>query len=291
MKKIDNFEIVKSLNNIQKEIIIWEVRISEKEKEVSDLSIQTQNLKITLNLFLGEYNSRVGVLYISLDKIKLRIKEYQNRINLAKDKKLSPDDLYNIEAEIKENFFQERSKLDNLESETSDSSEEYGRNLEKEKKKYSDLESLEELRKLYRKLCLKFHPDRAKNEEQRKEFGKIFPKINEAYQNGDLDTLKKYMKQLEREEQISKETPEEKLARLKKDYKVILGIILKIKRELEDLKTSETYKLKEKVDQAKGKGRDLLQELATSINLEISENQRILDNLVNQYKEIIVRII
>jgi hypothetical protein len=287
MKKIDNFEIVSSLNNIQKEISIWEIQLSEKEKEFSDLSIQIQNLKITLNLFLGEYNSKIGVLYVSLDKIKLRIKEYQNRINLAKEKKLTPDDLNNIEAEVKENFSQERSKLDNLESETSNSSEEYDRNLEKEKKKYSDHEFLEELRKIYRKLALKFHPDRAKNEKQRKEFGKIFPEINEAYQNGDLDTLKKYMKQAEREEQIAKETSEEKLARLKEDYKVILGIILKINKELEGLKASEVYKLKEKVDQAKEKGRDLLQELAVSINLEISENQRILDELVTRYIEII----
>ena len=287
MKKIDNFERVSGLNNIQKEISIWEARLAEKGKKVSDLSIQTQNLKIALNLFLSEYNSKIGVLYVSLDKIKLRMKEYQNRINLAKNKKLSPDDLNNIEKEVRENFFQERSKIDNLESETSDSSEEYYKNLEKEKGKYLDRKSLEKQKKLYRKLALRFHPDRAKNEKQRKEFEKIFPEINEAYQNGDLDTLKKYMKQAEREEQIAKETPEEKLARLKKDYEIILGIILKMRKEFKDLKASETYKLKEKIDQAKEKGRDLLQELATNIKLEISENQKILDKLVAQYKEII----
>jgi len=287
MKKIVGSEIASNLNNIQKEISIWEARLAEKGKKVSDLSIRTQNIKIALNLFLGEYNSKVGVLYISLDKIKLRIKEYQSRINLAKGKKLSPDDLNNIEKEVRGNFFQERSKIDNLESETSDSSEEYDKNLEKEKEKYLDRKSLEKLKKLYRKLALKFHPDRAKNEKQREKFHKIFSAINEAYQNGNLNTLLKYMKQAEREEQIAKETPKEKLARLKKDYKIILGIILKIQRELEDLEASETYKLKEKVDQAKEKGRDLLQELSATVNLEISENQRILDKLVAQYKEII----
>jgi hypothetical protein len=287
MKKIVGSEIASNLNNIQKEISIWEARLAEKGKKVSDLSIRTQNIKIALNLFLGEYNSKVGVLYISLDKINLRINEYQIRINLAKGKKLSTDDLNNIEKEVRGNFFQERSKIDNLESETSDSSEEYDKNLEKEKEKYLDRKSLEKLKKLYRKLALKFHPDRAKNEKQREKFHKIFSAINEAYQNGNLNTLLKYMKQAEREEQIAKETPKEKLARLKKDYKIILGIILKIQRELEDLEASETYKLKEKVDQAKEKGRDLLQELSATVNLEISENQRILDKLVAQYKEII----
>ena len=94
------------------------------------------------------------------------------------------------------------------------------------------------------------------------------------------------MKQAEREERIAKETPEEKLSRLKKDYKIIFGIISKMRRELEDLKASETYKLKEKVDQAKKKGRDLLQELAANIKLEISENQIVLDKLITQYKKI-----
>ncbi len=291
MKKIDNFEIVSGLNNIQKEIFIWETRLSKKEKKVSDLSIQTQNLKIALNLFLSEYNSKIGVLYVNLDKIKLRIKEYQNRINLTKDKKLSPDYLNNIEEEVKKSFSQERSKVENLESETSDSSEEYYKKLEKEKGKYLDRKSLKKQKKLYRKLALRFHPDRAKNEKQRKEFEKIFPEINEAYQNGDLDTLKKYMKQAEREEQIAKETPEEKLIRVKKDYEIILGIILKMRKEFKDLKASETYKLKEKIDQAKEKGRDLLKELAINIKLEISENQKILDKLIAQYKEIIDEII
>ena len=62
MKKIDNFEIVYSLNNIQKEISVWEARLLEKEKKVSDLSIQTQDLKIALNLFLSEYKDRKSVV-------------------------------------------------------------------------------------------------------------------------------------------------------------------------------------------------------------------------------------
>ncbi|PIV63765.1 MAG: hypothetical protein COS11_05715 [bacterium (Candidatus Ratteibacteria) CG01_land_8_20_14_3_00_40_19] len=111
--------------------------------------------------------------------------------------------------------------------------------------------------------------------------------INEAYKNKDLETLKKYMKQAEREEKIAKETLEEKLTRLKEDYKIILGIIAKLRAELEDLKANETYKLKEKDDKAKKEGRDLLQELATSIKAEISENQMRLDELVAQYKKII----
>ena len=41
-----------SLKNIQKEISFWETKVSEKEKKVSDLSIQIQNLKISFFIFL-----------------------------------------------------------------------------------------------------------------------------------------------------------------------------------------------------------------------------------------------
>ena len=98
---------------------------------------------------------------------------------------------------------------------------------------------------------------------------------------------KSIMRQAEREEKIAKETPEEKLARLKEDYEIMLGIIAKLRAELADSESSETYKLREKVNQAKKEGRDSLQELATSIQKEIDENQVLLDKLVSQYKETI----
>ncbi len=144
-----------------------------------------------------------------------------------------------------------------------------------------------ELKAIYRKLALKFHPDKAKDDKQRKEYHSIMSEINEAYKNRDQETLKKYMRQAEREEKIAKESLEEKLARLKEEYDITLGIVTKLHAELEDLKASETYVLKLKVEGAKKEGRELLQELADNIKEELDENQAILDALVAEYKEII----
>jgi hypothetical protein len=280
-------EIVPSTNDIQKEISTWETRISEKENEASDLSIQIQDIEIAMNLFLGEYYSRVGIFYVKLDKLKLRIKEYEHRIDVAQGRKLTPEDLESIETEVDKTFSQERRKVDDLENEASESAQEYDRHLEEEKRKPFDPEFQQELKRIYRRLALKFHPDKAKDDKQARQFQKIFAAIAEAYKKGDLETLKKYMKQAEREEKIAKETPEEKLARLKKDYENLLGIVATLCAELEDLKANETYKLKEKVDQAKKEGRELLHELAADIKEEIAENQAILDKLVVEYKDII----
>lgn len=281
-------EIVPGTNNNQKEISVLEARLSEKENEASDLSIQVQDINNMTKLFLGEYYLRVGILYVNLDKLKLRIKEYEHRIDVAQGRKLTPEDLENIENEANETFSEERHKLDDLESETSGSAQEYKQHLQEEEKKQSfDREFQQELKKIYRRLALKFHPDKAKDEKQRKEFQKIFAAIADAYRKGDLETLKKYMKQAERDEKITKETPKGKLARLKEEYENILHIIAKLRAELEDLKANETYKLMGKVEKAKKEGRDLLQKLATDIKEEIDQNQTKLNKLVAEYKDII----
>lgn len=288
MNETSGSEIVPRTSDIHKEISVWEARLSEKENEASELTIQIQDIKIAMDLFLGEYYSRVGIFYVRLDKLKLRIKEYEYRIAVAQGRKLTPEDLESIETEVDETFSQERHKVDDLENEASESAQEYEKHLEdEEKRRPLDREFQQELKKIYRRLALKFHPDKAKDEKQARKFQKIFAAIAEAYKKGDLETLKKYMKQAELEEKIAKETPEEKLARLKKDYENILGIIAKLCGELEDLKANETYKLKKKVDEAKKEDRDLLQELAAEIKEEIAENQAILDKLVVDYKDII----
>lgn len=281
-------DIDPTVKGLEEEISEREARIAEKESEVSDLSIQIQDNKIAINLFLAEYNFKVGIIYVELDKTKLRIKEYKHRINLAQGKVLSEEDLSTIEEKVEETFNEERQKVNDLENEAAESSEEYERlTKEEDKRQTLDEEAQEELKKLYRELAKKFHPDLAKDDKQRERFHRIFADIIAAYKNSDIETLKKYMRQAEREERIAKETPEEKLARLKEDYKNILDVLAKLRGELEDLKASETYKLKEKVDQAKNEGRDLLQELAASIRAEIAENQKVLDELIAEYKKII----
>ena len=283
--------VVHLASEVAKEIPAWELRVAEKDEELSELSLHIQNMKIELHLFLGEYNSRVGSLYVEFDKLRLRIHEYQLRIDRVQNRKVSQDSLKNIETEVHETFTEEREDVDELEREASNSYDAYRDSQTGEEEGIVlDGEIQEELKKLYRKLARKFHPDFAKDGVQRDSLNKIMAIINEAYKNADLETLRKYMKQAEREAKIAKETPGEKLSRLKEDYTTLLSVIAKLRAELEDLEASETYKLSEKVKQAKKQGRDLLQELAASIQEDVDENQTLLDKLVSQYKTILASV-
>lgn len=269
----------------EKEVHFWEENVEEKERQVSDLSVGIQELKIKLSIFEGGYNARVGVLYVKLDKINLSIKEYELRIKFAKERKLTGV-LQVIEDDVRDTFFEEREKINNLEGETSESSKEYKQHLEKEEQTRLDEESKQDLKRLYRELAKKYHPDRSTDKKQSEDYHKIMAEINEAYKAKDIERLRSFAERAEREEKIAKETLEEKLDRLKHDDKVLSGIIAKLEAELRSLKLSETYKLLERVQLAKERGADLLQELAAKLKSQIAESQVRLDTLIAEYKEL-----
>ena len=281
MPKIESTEE----QGLEKEVHLWEENVEEKERQVSDLSVGIQELKIKLSIFEGGYNVRVGVLYVKLDKINLSIKEYELRIKFAKERKLT-DVLQVIEDDVRDTFFEEREKINNLEDETSELSKEYKQHLEKEEQARLDEESKQDLKRLYRELAKKYHPDRSTDRKQSEDYHKIMAEINEAYKAKDIERLRSFAERAEREEKIAKETLEEKLDRLKNDDKVLSGIIAKLEAELRSLKLSETYKLMEKVQLAKERGADLLQELAAKLKSQIAESQVRLDTFIAEYKEL-----
>jgi hypothetical protein len=57
--------------------------------------------------------------------------------------------------------------------------------------------------------------------------------------------------------------------------------------ELRSLKLSETYKLMEKVQPARERGEDLLEQLAGELRSQIAESQAKLDTLIGEYKELL----
>ncbi len=55
--------------------------IEERQRRVAELRTDLQVLKDKLGRFNAEYHTRVGMLFIELDKIQLSIREYEHRID------------------------------------------------------------------------------------------------------------------------------------------------------------------------------------------------------------------
>ncbi len=235
--------------------------ITEKEKLLIELVEEIERLKIDLSVIKQEYDIKIGRLYLKLDETDLEILKFKK-----------------IEDLINKGFSFEKAQKaveDTLKKRREQIDEEYKKFNEEEKdivkRKTISKEQQEEIKKLFRKLAHKFHPDLAGGDDS------MMKKVNKAYADGDLETLRAI-------DQggfgnIDIETIKElknKLARLEKS-------IEKAIYEQEQLKRSEWFILKESIDNAKKQKRDILSELAEKVVEDIAKKENQLDELKKKY--------
>lgn len=236
--------------------------ISEKEKKLSTLIDEIEQLKIDLTLVKQEYDVRVGRLYLQLDEVNLEILKFKKIDDLI-SKGFSFEEAQKVVEEIlrkrRKQIEEEYKKLDEEEKNI-----ENRRNISEEDKA--------ELKKLWHKLAHKFHPDKANGNER------MMKKINKAYADGDLETLRA-IDQNEATTDIEAKTIEalkNKMAGLEKSIK-------KIHQEFEQLKKSEWFILKENIRKAKKQKRDILSELADKVLSDIAKKENQLDEIKKKY--------
>lgn len=245
--------------------------IHEQMKEMKNqlllLSEKVENLKIDLVVIKQEYNIRIGRLYLRIDELDLKILEFNKIKELLKENH-SFDDSKDI---IKEKFKTRYKTIDN----------EY-RKLDEEEKiveKRNDMPENEkkELKKLWRSLCRKYHPDLTKNSEEKIKNQEIMKKVNKAYFDWDFEALK----QIENEhiddfDNLSIEILKSKI----KDIKLAM---IRLKKEYSILKKSEWQIWKNNIEDAKKQGRDLLFELEQKLLQDISTKELILYDYQKQH--------
>jgi len=237
-----------------------EKSISEREKKLNALIDEIEQLKIDLTVVKQEYDVKVGRLYLKLDEVDLEILKFKKIEDLI-SRGFSFEEAQRV---VEETLRKKREQIE----------EEYKKLDEEEKdiesRKDISEEDKAELKKLWRKLAHKYHPDKANGNEG------MMKKINKAYAEGDLETLRA-IDQNEVGADIEVKTIEalrNKLAELEKS-------INKIGKEFDQLKRSEWYILKENIDKAKKQKRDILSELADKVLADIAKKE----NQVSELKK------
>ena len=236
--------------------------ILEKEKLLIELIEEIEHFKIDLSVVKQEYDIKIGRLYLKLDETDLELLKFKK-----------------IEDLINKGFsFEEAQKVveDSLKKRREQIEEEYKKLNEEEKdierKKHISQEEQAELKKLFRKLAHKFHPDLTGGDDT------MMKKINKAYADGDLEALRA-IDQGEGIGSVDIKTIEElknKLAKLEESIKKALY-------EQEQLKHSEWAILKESIEKAKKQKRDILSELADKVVEDIAKKENQLAELKKKY--------
>jgi chromosome segregation ATPase len=259
------------------------LEIEQKRQCVALLGQEIEELKQALGRFQVEYNARVGRLYVELDKLELLIQEYRLRIRLIVDERKAR--LQEIEDEVKQRFSARWQETRQTERETSGASEAYERQKAEPK---LDEETAQELKRLYRELAKRFHPDLAETDEERRENSKLMAEINEAYARKDLDKLREIAeREGERLRSVPGETLAEKLARLTQESHRLGDVIQRLRGELEELKRSPTWEMMQKVEKGRESGQDILAELTENLEEQIRRKREELGGLVQRYADLV----
>ena len=236
--------------------------ISEREKKLNTLIDEIEQLKIDLTVVKQEYDVKIGRLYLKLDEVDLEILKFKKIEDLI-SKGFSFEEAQKIVEETlkkrREQIEEEYKKLDEEEKDI-----ESRRDISEEDKA--------ELKKLWRKLAHKYHPDKANGNEE------MMKKINKAYAEGDLETLRAINKN-----EIGADIEVKTIEALKSKLAGLEKSIKKISQEFEQLMRSEWYILKENIDKAKKQKRDILGELADKVLTDIAKKENQVSELKKKY--------
>lgn len=139
----------------------------------------------------------------------------------------------------------------------------------------------EDLKKLYREIARRIHPDLAEEEKDRARRGDLMAEVNAAYERGDNGRLEEILRTWEtRPEAVKGKGPAAELVRVIRKIANTEARIRTIRLQLQRLKDSDFYRLKTEVVKAEKNGHHVLDEMANMIGREIAQEQERLNFLV-----------
>ena len=221
--------------------------LAELEIELAQHELDLATLQAELHAFERIYLRTVGVRLAKLDEIKAQIAEAEAR--------LKPRD----------NRIQEQAAKARAQAQRS--AEATGTSQELRMEKFKPSESL---KKLYREVAKLIHPDLAVDDKDRLLREKLMADVNRAYEEGDEAKLRAILAEWESSpESVKGEGTAAELVRVIRKIAQVKKRLHAIKTKIAQLKESDLYKLKIKVEKAEGEGRDLFAELASQVDEEI----------------------
>lgn len=236
--------------------------IAEKEKLLIAVLEKVEQLKIDLSVLKQEYDIKIGRLYLRLDEVDLEILKFKKIEDLL-DKGFSFSEAQKIvEETLKKRCEQIKEEYHKLDEE--------GKYFES--RKIIPADEQEELKKLWRKLAHKYHPDLAHGNEE------MMKKINKAYTDGDLET----MRTIDRE-QSSADIENSTIEGLKAKLATLEKAIEKANGDFEVMRKSEWAILKKNIETATKQKRDLLNELSEKVLTDIAKKENQLGELRKKY--------
>jgi hypothetical protein len=226
------------------------------ETELAERELRSANLRAELGAFERQYLHHVGSRYAELDELKATITE-----------RLAQQQPTNERAQQAAREARARA------AETQSTAG------EKTTVTPRAFESSPEMKRLYREVAKRVHPDLTSDRADRTKRQQLMAEANEAYERGDEAKLQKIFTEYEwSAEAVQGEGPGAELIRVIRRISQARGRLAEIEAELQELLRSDLYQLKVRLDEAQSHGRDVLKEMVQKVEDQIAQAKRRLEN-------------
>jgi hypothetical protein len=240
--------LVRRLTPEEAELEHKKLELAAIENELAERELDLSTLEAELRAFERRYLRTVGVKYAELDDLEAQIAEVMARLN--------PQDT------------RTREQASQAREQAHESAQAAG--TANESKQPNEFKPPEDLKKLYREIAKRVHPDLANDEEERARRTRFMAEVNRAYQDGDAVRLQAILAEWEGSpEAVKGEGVGADLVRIIRKVAQVRERMNTIETKIAQLHESDLHKLMMKVREAEQEGRDLLAEMATKLSEQI----------------------
>jgi len=227
--------------------------LNHLEEELTQRELELATLLVELQQFHQRYVRIVGVKLAELDEVEAQIAELLASLEPKNE-------------EARENAFRTRAHAKgSAESVDSTIAEE----------PTEPFKPSEELKRIYREVAKKIHPDLTLNDKTREHRHKLMQEANQAYAEGNIERLVSILNEWESSPNaVEGEGIGAELVRIIRKISQIQIRITAIENEIEELKATELYELKLKVEEAENDERDLLGDMITDVEKKLSNARK-----------------
>ena len=243
-------------------------QVEAAREKLIDAEAELAEQKADLASFERLFDKRIGKLANELESLEEEIKEYNHKVQLRQNLETFGSNHIPVEEQYKRRWHNPTAANGN------------------DNKTNIDPEDDKELKRLFRKLARRYHPDLARDAVERAYRTEKMTALNDAYAARSLVEMSALAAEPERKFQPSVligQTEAQMLAVLQLELDNIKRRMFQIQNEMDNLHNHESIDLSLKAKLAKLNGRDLLGEMAADLQYKIANAAVERDRLRSRY--------
>ncbi len=238
-----------------------EVELLDRKAELERLSailaqkeLDREDLRLSVTRFEQRYFAELGLRYVALDDLRAQIAEQRAQ--------RTPQDP------------QSQAQARVAREEANQSAQEYHHSHHAPELPQETDAPSEETKALYKKIAIKIHPDKGTDERSKQIRGKLTAELNVAYERNDVPRMKQILDEWEKSpETVPGDGTVPELVRTIRAIAQVKRRIAEIEKEMSEIVGSEIHQLMVTVREADSAGRNILHEMAKSVDAEILQAQ------------------